>query len=101
MVTRQRPPKNRPAATPAPPLLNDVVGDGHDAADVMRTDGHEPWPEVKMPYAPVPLAERKQRIAELAYLRAQARGFAPGREMDDWLAAELEVDSLLAGQADG
>ena len=98
MATRQRTQKNRPAATPAPPLLTDVAGDGHD---VTRTNGHEPWPEVQMPYAPVPLAERKQRIAELAYQRAQARGFAPGQEMDDWLAAELEVDSLLAGQADG
>jgi hypothetical protein len=28
------------------------------------------------------------RIAEAAYYRAQARGFEPGHEMDDWLAAE-------------
>ena len=29
-----------------------------------------------------------RRIAEAAYYRAQARGFEPGHEMDDWLAAE-------------
>jgi hypothetical protein len=34
-------------------------------------------------------------IAERAYLRAERRGFAPGREAEDWLAAEAEIDSLL------
>ena len=31
-------------------------------------------------------------IAEAAYYRAQARGFVPGCELDDWLGAEAEVD---------
>jgi hypothetical protein len=35
-------------------------------------------------------------IAENAYYRAERRGFLPGHEMEDWLAAEREVDSLLA-----
>lgn len=30
-------------------------------------------------------------IAEAAYLRAQARGFAPGHELEDWLEAEKEI----------
>jgi hypothetical protein len=30
-------------------------------------------------------------IAEAAYYRAQQRGFAPGHELDDWIAAEAEV----------
>jgi hypothetical protein len=34
-------------------------------------------------------------IAEGAYLRAERRGFAPGHEGEDWLAAEAEVDALL------
>ena len=34
-------------------------------------------------------------IAEAAYLRAAARGFAPGHELEDWLAAEAEVDARL------
>ena len=34
-------------------------------------------------------------IAEAAYLRAERRGFAPGQESEDWLAAEVEVDALL------
>lgn len=33
---------------------------------------------------------RRRRIAERAYRRAERRGFAPGQELDDWLAAEAE-----------
>jgi len=38
---------------------------------------------------------RRVMIAEGAYLRAERRGFAPGHETEDWLAAEAEVDALL------
>jgi Protein of unknown function (DUF2934) len=38
---------------------------------------------------------RRGLIAESAFLRAERRGFAPGHENDDWLAAELEIDALL------
>jgi hypothetical protein len=33
--------------------------------------------------------QRHDRIATAAYFLASARGFVPGRELDDWLAAEL------------
>lgn len=36
----------------------------------------------------------KSMIAEAAYYRAEKRGFAPGLELEDWLAAEMEIDSL-------
>jgi hypothetical protein len=38
---------------------------------------------------------RRGMIAEGAYLRAERRGFAPGHEHEDWVAAEAEVDALL------
>ena len=38
---------------------------------------------------------RRTMIAENAYLRAERRGFAPGHETEDWLAAEAEIDALL------
>jgi len=42
---------------------------------------------------------RRALIAEHAYRRAERRGFEPGHEDEDWLAAEVEVDGLLrAGQ---
>ncbi len=31
-------------------------------------------------------------VAVRAYYKAEARGFEPGHEMEDWLAAEAEVD---------
>ncbi|GJL73661.1 MAG: hypothetical protein NMNS01_28600 [Nitrosomonas sp.] len=34
--------------------------------------------------------ERNARIALSAYYKAQARGFKPGYELADWLAAEAE-----------
>ena len=40
--------------------------------------------------------DRYERIAEAAYLRAEQRGFEPGHEIEDWLAAEREVDALLS-----
>jgi hypothetical protein len=39
--------------------------------------------------------ERDAMIAEAAYYRAEARGFESGHELEDWLAAEREIDLLL------
>ncbi len=39
-------------------------------------------------------AERARMIAEAAYFRAEKRGFAPGAELDDWLAAEADIDRM-------
>jgi hypothetical protein len=44
--------------------------------------------------------QRAAQIAKAAYFRAMNRGFAPGHEMEDWLAAEAEVDAgLMSGTA--
>ena len=42
--------------------------------------------------------DRRALIARAAYLKAECRGFAPGHELEDWLAAENEVDQRLAGE---
>jgi hypothetical protein len=42
--------------------------------------------------------DRRASIAKAAYLIAARRGFVPGRELEDWLAAEDEVDQRLAGE---
>jgi hypothetical protein len=41
----------------------------------------------------------QQQIAEAAYYRAQSRGFQPGSEEQDWLAAEAEI--LARARGDG
>lgn len=38
-------------------------------------------------------------IAESAYFKAKARGFAPGHEVQDWIEAEQEVRRRLEGRA--
>jgi hypothetical protein len=39
---------------------------------------------------------RDEMIAVAAYYRAERRGFAPGAELEDWLAAEAEIDGAAA-----
>lgn len=40
--------------------------------------------------------ERRRMVAEAAYYRAMQRGFAAGGEVDDWLAAEREINEQFA-----
>ncbi len=35
-------------------------------------------------------------IRRAAYLRSLNRGFQPGQELQDWLAAEQEIEELIA-----
>lgn len=66
-----------PAVDPAPQILNSHLN--------------------KTPMDPEAL---RSMIAECAYFRAVGRGFAPGHETDDWLAAEAEIyEHLMTGQA--
>ena len=43
----------------------------------------------------IPPEQRLHMIANAAYLRAEQRGFQGGDAMQDWLAAEAEVDMML------
>ena len=40
--------------------------------------------------------DRWAMIAENAYYRAERRGFLPGYELEDWLAAEQEVTERVS-----
>jgi hypothetical protein len=40
---------------------------------------------------------REAKISEAAFFKAAARGFEPGHEWDDWLAAEKEIDAQSRG----
>jgi hypothetical protein len=39
-------------------------------------------------------AKNHSRVAVAAYYKAQARGFEPGKEIQDWLEAESEIARL-------
>jgi hypothetical protein len=43
----------------------------------------------------IPASLRLDMIRDAAYFRAQARGFAPGKEIEDWIAAEQDVEELI------
>jgi hypothetical protein len=43
--------------------------------------------------------KRRSMIAEAAYLLAEQRGFEAGRELDDWLRAEQEIDTRQSASA--
>jgi hypothetical protein len=43
----------------------------------------------------IPASLRNDMVREAAYFRAQARGFTHGRELEDWIAAEQEIDELI------
>ncbi len=45
--------------------------------------------------------QRAALIAEAAFFRAEKRGFSPGHETEDWLAAESEVDAKLMSAKSG
>lgn len=69
------------------------------AQPVQSTPAEDPSPFSRAATAADP-SERHERIARAAYHRAQARGFEPGQDMEDWLQAEREIDaeSRDAGQ---
>jgi hypothetical protein len=54
-----------------------------------------------LPVKRVSEEERRTMIARAAYFRAERRNFAPGQELEDWVAAEAEVDRALAGKQSG
>jgi Protein of unknown function (DUF2934) len=54
--------------------------------------GQFPRPLYLVPHRLTP-PERHRRISDLAYKRAEQRGFTPGNETEDWLDAEREVDA--------
>jgi len=55
----------------------------------------QPKKPLPVPPALVDQDSRRSMIAQAAYYRAESRGFAPGHEAEDWLAAESEVDAAL------
>jgi len=42
--------------------------------------------------------DRHTAVAEAAYFHAERRGFAPGHELEDWLAGECEFEERLISE---
>jgi Protein of unknown function (DUF2934) len=76
-------------------------GSAAESSTLKRPPRPPKSPPAPPPRVQVTAAARRALIAEAAYLRAEQRGFAPGHETDDWLAAETEVDALLRAEHGG
>src|ERR1700687_1861780 len=61
-----------------------------DRSDVLEN----PHPSSHAPANFDPSSSRESLIATAAYYRAESRGFLPGYEVADWLAAEHEIDGV-------
>lgn len=86
MATRSRAGSTRTTKS-SPPPASDVTSDAasESTAEVTgRTLQRRELPSFS--------SSREDRIAEAAYWRAERRGFQSGQEIDDWLAAEKEID---------
>jgi hypothetical protein len=89
--TRKRARKPRAAAAPKP-AAKKAAATGKAA--IRKSTGTQSRAAIAAPSA----AEREEMVRTAAYFRAERRGFAPGYEWEDWLAAEAEVSTLAGSQ---
>ena len=70
----------RPREDPKADAHDRAKPDGHDGQKFGGLDGAKPSDH-----------DRRRRISEAAYYKAERRGFTPGEEDKDWLEAEKEI----------
>ena len=75
------PTRSGPAVSPSPP--------SREAADTIPEASFEPAEEGLQAL----MADLHQRSRIAAYFLAERRGFVPGHELDDWLAAEDAIEA--------
>ena len=75
------------------------------AAQTQAQDQASPAPPAQAPEAEVVVrtiqltaVDRASMVATAAYYRAEHRRFAAGHELEDWLAAEAEIEALVRAQ---
>jgi len=68
-----------------------VLHRGREAPEILKEETEElaQQPEERVPTG----AERQQMVAVAAYYRAEKRNFEAGHELEDWLAAEAELEA--------
>ena len=55
----------------------------------------KPLRGINPPIRRSPWDQRHSMVAEAAYYFSEHRGFAPGHELEDWLAAENQIDAAV------
>lgn len=88
-------PRSRKAATPKAPATRKTPAKAA-AARKSATGAARGTLRVSDSATTLTAEDRLQMVRTAAYFRAERRGFAPGHEAADWLAAEAEVEAQLA-----
>jgi hypothetical protein len=83
-VSRRQHPTNPNATLPTPELTEEGVVKVLESAAPVSAGAANVDPDL-----------RRQMVAAAAYFIAERRGFEPGHELEDWVAAEAAVDSRL------
>lgn len=60
----------------------------------MSTPAQDAILNPKVSFTPIGLPDCYTKIAELAFYKAEIRGFEPGHEFDDWIEAEREFKEM-------
>ena len=88
---------NTPTSTPSTPVANQTLANAAAPATETQQRKTEPkkarMPEIVRtdPRSNLVPINMDDEIRRLAYLLSERRGFEPGHETEDWLAAEHEV----------
>lgn len=98
MSTRPRTGTSRTKSPTPPPGMRESSGtspasSADEAYEPQATDARVERASLQRREIPSFSESREARIAEAAYWRAERRGFVAGQELDDWLAAEQEIDA--------
>lgn len=85
MNVRAHKPAQRSRRRPAGTVGNGVIAEPHRDRDVVELASAE---------AEARTADHQVKVALAAYFIAEKRGFEPGHELDDWLAAEAQIAAV-------
>ena len=77
-----------------PAASRSAVADVPSASEGATGDGYAPGAQPDGATA-IRDGERQAMISQAAYYRAERRGFEPGHEVEDWLAAEQDIERIL------
>jgi hypothetical protein len=83
------------SAEPTQPAEPSKSGELPTSIEKPKSFSRDPSPFSRRPTLSPDSSAYRELVAIAAYYRAERRGFAPGGEIEDWLAAEQEVAARL------
>lgn len=93
--TRAKKPAKVAVATPAKARANRLTKSGPTKAAAEKKPSKRVAPAPARRKSEISPDQRRYHVELAAYFMAERHGFTPGREEEDWLAAEAEIDRML------